>query len=119
MALSLVQVVQTEGDKNDDIFDGLAVESAKPAQLRYVPGEIVGLIFPGQVTLKIGSAAPACWSRSGPLHLKPSGSPEGHPPEGHPSRPGYRAGYAVSASTRQSLPRIGPPRTGRDRPPAR
>ena len=49
-------VAQTEGDKNDDIFDGLAVESGKPAQIRYVPAEIVGQIFPGQVTLKIGSA---------------------------------------------------------------
>jgi hypothetical protein len=49
-------VAQTEGDKNDDIFDGLAVESGKPARLRYVPGEKVGQIFPGKVTLKIGSA---------------------------------------------------------------
>lgn len=49
-------VAQTEGDKNDDIFDGLAVESRKPAQIRYVPAEMVGQIFPGQVTLKIGSA---------------------------------------------------------------
>jgi hypothetical protein len=49
-------VAQTEGDKNDDIFDGLAVESGEPAQIRYVPGEKVGLIFPGKVTLKIGSA---------------------------------------------------------------
>lgn len=49
-------VAQTEGDKNDDIFDGLAVEAGKPAPIRYVPGEIVGQIFPGKVTLKIGSA---------------------------------------------------------------
>jgi hypothetical protein len=49
-------VAQTEGDKNDDIFDGLAVESGKPARLRYVPAEIVGQILPGRVTLKIGAA---------------------------------------------------------------
>lgn len=49
-------VAQTEGDKNDDIFDGLAVESGEPTRLRYIPGEKVGQIFPGQVTLKIGSA---------------------------------------------------------------
>ena len=48
-------VAQTEGDKNDDIFDGLAVECGQPTRLRYIPGEKVGQIFPGQVTLKIGS----------------------------------------------------------------
>lgn len=47
-------VAQIEGDKQDDIFDGLAVESGK--QIRYVPGEKVGQIFPGQVTLKMGSS---------------------------------------------------------------
>ena len=47
-------VAQIEGDKHDDIFDGLAVESGK--QIRYVPGEKVGQIFPGQVTLKMGSS---------------------------------------------------------------
>jgi hypothetical protein len=30
-------VAQTEGDKNDDIYDGLAIESGRPAQIRYVP----------------------------------------------------------------------------------
>jgi hypothetical protein len=49
-------VAQTEGDKNDDIFDGLAVESGTPARFQYVPAEIVGQIFPGRVTLKIGAA---------------------------------------------------------------
>jgi len=49
-------VEQVEGDKQDDIFDGLAVQSAKPGQLLYVPGEQVGLIYPGQVTLKVASA---------------------------------------------------------------
>jgi hypothetical protein len=46
-------VAQIEGDKHDDIFDGLAVESGK--QIRYVPGEQVGQIFSGHVTLKIES----------------------------------------------------------------
>ena len=46
-------VAQIECDKQDDIFDGLAVESGK--QIRYVPGEQVGQIFPGRVTLKIRS----------------------------------------------------------------
>ena len=32
-------VAQIEGDKQNDIFDGLAVESRQPRQLRYVPGE--------------------------------------------------------------------------------
>ena len=49
-------VAQIEGDKNDDIFDGLAVESRNPAEVRYIPAETVGQIFPGRVTLKIGSA---------------------------------------------------------------
>ena len=49
-------VAQVEGDKQSDIFDGLAVESKQPAEIRYVPGEQVGAIFPGQVTLKIASA---------------------------------------------------------------
>ena len=49
-------VEQVEGDKQDDIFDGLAVQSAQRGQLLYVPGEQVGLIYPGQVTLKVASA---------------------------------------------------------------
>jgi hypothetical protein len=48
-------VAQVEGDKQDDIFDGLAVESRQPTQIRYVPGEQVGAIYPGEVTLKIAS----------------------------------------------------------------
>ena len=47
-------VAQIEGDKRDDIFDGLAVEAG--SQTRYVPGEQVGGIFPGRVTLTIGSS---------------------------------------------------------------
>jgi hypothetical protein len=50
-------VAQVEGDKQDDIFDGLAVQVAQPGQLLYVPGEQVGLIYSGRVTLKIASAA--------------------------------------------------------------
>ena len=46
-------VAQVEGDKQSDIFDGLAVESKKPTRIRYVPGEQVGSIYPGEVTLKI------------------------------------------------------------------
>jgi hypothetical protein len=38
------------------IFDGLAVKSKQSAQARYVPGEQVAAIFPGEVTLKIASA---------------------------------------------------------------
>ena len=49
-------VEQVEGDKQDDIFDGLAVQPAQPGPIVYVPGEQVGLIYPGQVTLKIASA---------------------------------------------------------------
>jgi sporulation protein YlmC with PRC-barrel domain len=48
-------VAQVEGDTSDDIFDGLAVESEPPARMLYVPGEKVGTIVPGQVTLEIGS----------------------------------------------------------------
>jgi len=49
-------VAQVEGDKQSDIFDGLAVESTGPRQIRYVPAEQVGAIYPGEVSLKIASA---------------------------------------------------------------
>ena len=50
-------VAQVEGDKQSDIFDGLAVESALlPDGIRYVPGEQVGAIHPGEVSLKLDSA---------------------------------------------------------------
>ena len=49
-------VAQVEGDTQSDMFDGLAVESRQPAQIRYVPGEQVGAIYPGEVTLKMASA---------------------------------------------------------------
>jgi hypothetical protein len=53
------QVVQVAGDKQDDIFDGLAVKSDRSAQPGYVPGEQVAAIFPGEVTLKITAAEAA------------------------------------------------------------
>ncbi len=37
-------VAQVEGDKQSDIFDGLAVASKQPRQIRYVPGEQVAAI---------------------------------------------------------------------------
>src|SRR5512133_934643 len=49
-------VAQVEGDKQSDIFDGLAVEPKQPTQIRYVPGEQVAAIYPGEVTLKIAAA---------------------------------------------------------------
>ena len=54
--VSIGSVSQVEGDKQDDIFDGLAVERSQPGQIVYVPGEQVGLIYAGRVTLKIASA---------------------------------------------------------------
>ncbi len=48
-------VAQIEGDKQGDIFDGLAVASKQPTQIRYVPGEKVGAIYPGEVNLRIAS----------------------------------------------------------------
>jgi hypothetical protein len=53
------EVVQVAGDKQDDIFDGLAVKSDQSEQIRYVPGEQVAAIFPGEVTLKITAAEAA------------------------------------------------------------
>src|SRR2546422_9408231 len=49
-------VAQGEGDKQSDMLDGLAVESRQPAQIRYVPGERVRAIYPGEVTLRMASA---------------------------------------------------------------
>jgi hypothetical protein len=57
----LGSVTQVEGDKQDDIFDGLAVQLTQPEQIVYVPGEQVGLIYPGRVTLKIASAEAAAF----------------------------------------------------------
>ena len=46
-------VAAIEGDKHDDIFDGLAVTAG--SETRYVPGEQVGQIFAGRVILRIAS----------------------------------------------------------------
>ena len=51
-------VAQVEGDKQDDIFDGLAI-SKDGEHILYVPGEQVGAIYPGEVNLKISSAEAA------------------------------------------------------------
>ena len=51
-------VSQVAGTKGEDIFDGLAVEVANGAVV-YVPGEQVGLIYQGRVTLRIDSTAAA------------------------------------------------------------
>ncbi len=50
------KVVEVTGDEHDDIFDGLAIKAKQSAHVRYVPGEQVGAIYPGEVTLKIASA---------------------------------------------------------------
>ena len=52
-------VAQVEGDKQGDIFDGLAVEAKEPTRILYVPGEQVAAIYPGEVNLKIDSAQAA------------------------------------------------------------
>ena len=62
------EVAQVEGDKQSDIFDGLAVTSTQPKELRYVPGEQVGAIYPGEVTLKLASAN---IGTLGPFHESP------------------------------------------------
>ena len=48
--------VSVAGVKQDDIFDGLAISLGGSEPLRYVPGERVGLIFPGKVTLRLPAA---------------------------------------------------------------
>ncbi len=49
-------VAQIAGSRNDDIFDGLAVAFETPPKIRYVPGEQVGAIYPGEVNLTIATA---------------------------------------------------------------
>ena len=46
-------VAQVAGDMQVDIFDGLAVKAQSSKEISYLPGEQVGAIFPGEVTLKI------------------------------------------------------------------
>ena len=53
--VSVGVVAQVEGDKEGDLFDGLAVNPGASGALRYVPGEQVGAIYPGEVTLKVAS----------------------------------------------------------------
>ena len=52
-------VAQVEGDKETDIFDGLAIQAGQASPLRYVTGDQVATIYPGEVTLKITSAEAA------------------------------------------------------------
>ncbi|MGZ4381513.1 MAG: DUF2171 domain-containing protein [Gaiellaceae bacterium] len=52
-------VAQVAGDKEMDIFDGLAIEPAQAAELRYVTGDQVAAVHPGEVTLKITAAEAA------------------------------------------------------------
>ena len=81
---SIGAVAQIEGDKQADIFDGLAVANAAGADqsrpVVYVPGEQVALIYTGKVTLKItaeqaaglgpyGEAPPQTTLRPGPVPL--------------------------------------------------
>jgi hypothetical protein len=49
-------VASVAGDKQSDIFDGLAISYGRSEPLRYVPGERVGLIFPRRVTLRLAAA---------------------------------------------------------------
>ncbi len=77
-------VAQVAGDKQADIFDGLAVATAaggdQSGPVVYVPGEQVALIYTGKVTLKItaeqaaglgpyGEAPPQTTLRPGPVPL--------------------------------------------------
>jgi len=48
-------VVTVAGDKQHDIFDGLAVSVGESGALRYIPGERVGLIVPGKVSVRFAS----------------------------------------------------------------
>jgi len=52
-------VVQVAGDKQADIFNGLAIRADESAVALYVPGEQVRAIFPGEVTLELTGAAVA------------------------------------------------------------
>ena len=44
------------GDKNADIFDGLAVDTGFLKKAKYVPAERVGEIVEGRVTLELTNA---------------------------------------------------------------
>lgn len=49
-------VLSVGGDKQDDIFDGLAISVAEREPARYVASECVGRIYPGKVTLRLSAA---------------------------------------------------------------
>ena len=49
-------VVSIAGDKHEDIFDGLAISLGGSGPARYVPGEQVGVIVTGKVTLRVPSS---------------------------------------------------------------
>jgi hypothetical protein len=51
------KVDEVIGDRNSDIFNGLAVATALVAKPRYVPSERVGEITEGRVELKLAGAA--------------------------------------------------------------
>ena len=46
--VSIGKVAQVEGDKQGDIFDGLAVALDHPKEFGYVPGEQVGRSIPAR-----------------------------------------------------------------------
>jgi hypothetical protein len=48
-------VVSVAGDKQEDIFDGLAISVGGSGPARYAPGEQVGPIVTGKVTLRFPS----------------------------------------------------------------
>jgi hypothetical protein len=48
-------VAQVEGVKEDDIFDGIAVELTGSESIRYVQAEKVGAIYPGEVRLTVAA----------------------------------------------------------------
>lgn len=49
-------VSELTGDREEDIFDGLAVRLGRSGPTRYVPAEQVGEIVPGRLTLKLTAA---------------------------------------------------------------
>jgi hypothetical protein len=52
-------VAQVAGSKEDDIFDGIAVQAPGSTQLLYAPGEQVSAIYPGRVLLTLTAAQAA------------------------------------------------------------
>ena len=49
-------VVQADGDRETGVFAGVAIEIGQPPQMRYLRGDQIGLISPGEVTLTITDA---------------------------------------------------------------